>query len=127
MSLAFGWLPSVELPVEKIEKNENEQIVESMLAKMAKKHNIENYRRFTKVFGSQDFTNKFYTVNHASNHPISKMGGILKDVLPKQKDQIEPTDQTAFELFNFNFGAYPDTIVFNKMNILMPQQQKFWI
>jgi hypothetical protein len=38
MSLAFGWLPSVELPVEKIEKNENEQIIEAFYQKMAKTH-----------------------------------------------------------------------------------------
>lgn len=55
------------------------------------------------------------------------MGGILKDVLPKQKDLIDPAAADAFYFFNKNFEAYPDTIVFNKMNILMPQQQKFWI
>lgn len=51
MSLAHGWHLSCELPVERIEKNENEQIIETMLAKMAKKHNIDNYKRFSKVFG----------------------------------------------------------------------------
>jgi hypothetical protein len=38
MSLAFGWIPSVELPVDKIEQNENEQLLESIFAKMAKTH-----------------------------------------------------------------------------------------
>jgi hypothetical protein len=46
MSLAFGWLPSVELPIESIEKNENEQIIETFYQKMAKTHQIENFKHF---------------------------------------------------------------------------------
>ena len=40
MSLAFGWLPSCELPVDRIERNENEQIIEETFSKMAKTHHI---------------------------------------------------------------------------------------
>jgi len=40
MSYAFGWLPSCELPIERIERNENEQIIEATFSKMAKTHHI---------------------------------------------------------------------------------------
>jgi hypothetical protein len=40
MSQAFGWLPSCELPVDRIERNENEQIIEETFSKMAKTHHI---------------------------------------------------------------------------------------
>lgn len=46
MSHAFNWTPSVELPIEKIEQNENEQLIEAFFAKMAKTHNIENFNHF---------------------------------------------------------------------------------
>ena len=40
MSYAFGWLPSCELPIERIERNENEQLIEATFSKMAKTHHI---------------------------------------------------------------------------------------
>lgn len=59
MGLAFNWLPSCDVPVESIEKNENEQIIETMLAKMAKKHNIENYKKFVSYIGHDNYDDKF--------------------------------------------------------------------
>ena len=68
MSLAFGWLPSVELPIESIEKNENEQIIETFYQKMAKTHQIENFKHFQKLMSRwknaaerPDYWNSFYT------------------------------------------------------------------
>ena len=45
MSMVWGWMHSVEMPVEQIEKNENEQIIEASLKKISQKHHYENYLR----------------------------------------------------------------------------------
>jgi hypothetical protein len=52
MSYAFGWQPSCELPIDKIERNENEQIIESIFSKMAKVHHIDNYQKMVEIFSS---------------------------------------------------------------------------
>ena len=52
MSQAFGWLPSCELPVDRIERNENEQIIEETFSKMAKTHHIQNYRKYVEIFSA---------------------------------------------------------------------------
>lgn len=46
MSHAFHWTRSVELPVDRIEQNENEQLIEAFFAKMAKTQYVENFNHF---------------------------------------------------------------------------------
>lgn len=46
MSHAFHWTPSVELPVDRIEQNENEQLIETFFAKMAKTQYVEFFNHF---------------------------------------------------------------------------------
>jgi hypothetical protein len=90
MSYAFGWLPSCELPVERIERNENEQIIEATFSKMAKTHHFQNYGKFINIFSAQEmsgsrnvFSRSFYTVDHGNNHPVSKFGGIIEGIQAK--------------------------------------------
>ena len=47
--MVWGWMHSVEMPVEQIEKNENEQIIEASLKKISQKHHYENYLRLQKI------------------------------------------------------------------------------
>jgi len=90
MSFAFNWLPSCELPIDRIERNENEQIIEEIFKKMAKTHHIQNYQKFVNIFSVQEmsgnrnkFSRSFYTVDHGNNHPAAMMGGILEGVHAK--------------------------------------------
>lgn len=86
MSHAFNWTPSVELPVDKIEQNENEQLIEVFLTKMAKSQNIEIFNHFQALLAKwkneadrPDYWTSFYTID-LPLHPVTKMGGILEGV-----------------------------------------------
>lgn len=77
MSVAFGWTQSCELPVNAIEDNENEQLIETFFFKMAKTHNIQNFEHFQNLMsrykGSAeryDYWQSFYTMDFPA-HPVS--------------------------------------------------------
>jgi hypothetical protein len=87
MAHAFGWLTSCEIPVDQVEQNENEQIIESFFQKMAKTHAIENFKYFEQVLHNwkpsekkPDYKNSFYTAIENPSHPVSKKGGILDGI-----------------------------------------------
>lgn len=86
MSLAFDWVMSCELPIDRIEQNENEQLIEAFFSKMAKTHQVENFKHFESLLtrsknsaDKADYWQSFFTVDQPM-HPVSKPGGILEGV-----------------------------------------------
>ena len=63
MSHAFNWEQSVELPVDVFEQNENQQIVEAMITKVALMHNQKNVDHILK-----DFEEQFSRIDHKSKY-----------------------------------------------------------
>lgn len=123
MSLAFNWRPSCELPIKRIEQNEGEQIVETMLSKMAKKHHIENYVRLTSVFGEQlDYQGIFFTADDGVGHPATKPGGLLENITAQDYEQVSISENgiEIYDLFTHEVSIEPHSAVFNSMHLLMP-------
>lgn len=124
MSHAFDWTESVELPVQALEQNEDEQLIEGVFAKMAKSHQITFYKHYQNLIQKYhtlknynmdrepDYWNSFYTIE-LPNHPVSKANGILDGIHAKDiSSLIKQKHLMAYTLFRQSLKLQPEILNF---------------
>lgn len=132
MSNAFNWKESVELPVTKIESNEQEQIVETIFSKLAKKHHIENYYRLIEIFGDLAATQEdglskhFFTEDPAGTHLVSKPSGMLQGVTARSLSGMK-TNSAHYKFFRYHMKISPTVVSKNSLSVLVPEKEDITI